>query len=86
MKFDIPTNFVVEAYSEEHAEELLTIFLSRAIKRAGLQELIQHEYFEFIAKEPCSGRRRNDNNQQGKSTHSKEQVCDNSSKGECGCC
>ena len=55
MKFDLPINVTVEAYDEKHAEEIFNTFLSRAIKRAGLEEIIQYEPFEFIATESSCG-------------------------------
>lgn len=86
MKFDLPINVTVEAYNEKHAEETFNTFLSRAIKRAGLEELIQYEPFEFIAKESSCGGCGNHNYEQGQSTHPEKQTCHCASKGGSQCC
>lgn len=66
MKFDIPINFSVEAPNEGMAEDLVYNQLKRMITRYGLEDILAFQYFEFIAEEPHSGRRRNDNCCEGK--------------------
>lgn len=86
MKFDLPINVTVEAYDEKHAEEIFTTFLSRAIKRAGLEELIKYEYFEFVAKESsCSGCGNHDHKQR-ESAHTEKQTCNCAGKSSQQCC
>ena len=87
MKYDIPLNFTVVSTNEQKAETQLMEFLIKSIREFGIEyKIADFQYFEFIAKEPCNSRCGNIHDQQGQSTHSKEQACNDTSKGSGSCC
>ena len=54
MLYDIPINFTVEAKTEYDAEETIHKLLNTTIKKYGLEELIEFQDFEFVAKDASS--------------------------------
>jgi hypothetical protein len=61
MKFDLPVNFKIEAKDEKDAEVQLNKLLRKAVRRYGLEEVLDYEYFEFLDGIPsCSGCGNND--------------------------
>ena len=82
MKFDIPINFTIEAPTEAHAEAMITQLLKKGIRRHGLENIIEYDFFEFLSASPCKDNAEpfstgcgNNNSKQGKCASPTQSSC-----------